>query len=184
MTDKKSGKAPDNAYADAAQAGRGLENLGFMLQDVARLMRRNFNRRIQDLDLTQAQWRALSILWRNPGIRQSRLADILEMQPISVARLLDRMQASDWVERRPDPGDRRALQLYLTDKAEPILVRIRAEAARLRADVLAGISESEQEEFLVMLTKMRGSLCGMEGGSCTAETDGKDKKNKKDKKDE
>jgi DNA-binding MarR family transcriptional regulator len=143
-------------------ANKELENMGFMLQDVARLMRRNFNRRLQDLNLTQAQWRALSILWRNPGIRQSQLADILEMQPISVGRLLDRMQASGWVERRPDPGDRRALQLHLTEKAEPILARIRADAARLRDDVLNGISENDQEIFLALLTRMRASLCSME----------------------
>lgn len=151
------------------------ENLGFMLQDVARLMRRAFNRRISDLKLTQAQWRALSVMWRNPGLRQSRLADMLEMQPISVARLIDRMQAAGWVERRPDPSDRRAVQLHLTDKAEPILSRIRKDAARLRAEVLNEVSGEEQQAFVSVLTRMRAGLCGLEG-TCAQGTNNDAKK--------
>lgn len=147
-----------------------LENIGFMLQDVARLMRAEFNRRVQELELTQAQWRALAILSRNPGMRQSRLADTLEMQPISVGRLIDRMESAGWVERRNDPGDRRALQLYLTEKAEPIIAKMKKHAAATRAVTLAGTTPEEQSLFLDMLMRMRANL------GCSPITDEKDKK--------
>jgi MarR family transcriptional regulator, transcriptional regulator for hemolysin len=137
---------------------KSLENLGFLLQDVARLMRSDFNRRVEELELTQAQWRALALLWRNPGISQRQLAQILEMQPISVARLIDRMQKRGWVERRPDPADRRAVKLYLTERAEPIMTRMRKHAADMRAFALGGVSQKEQKQLLDVLFRMRTNL--------------------------
>jgi len=136
------------------------EQLGFMIQDVARLMRTDFNRRVQELDLTQAQWRALLTLSRNPGMRQCHLADALETQPISAARLLDRMQAAGWVERRDDPGDRRATQLYLTEQAQPTLKDLKKHSAATRGEALAGISEDEQKQFLDILMRMRANMLG------------------------
>src|SRR3546814_9002902 len=75
-------------------------SLGFLLNDVSRLMRRNLNRRVQALGLTQSQWRALAYLSRQEGINQATLADTLEVQPITLARLIDRLEAAGWVERR------------------------------------------------------------------------------------
>lgn len=135
-----------------------LDNLGFMLQDVARLMRRGFNRRVQDMELTQSQWRALAIMSRNPGMWQCHLADTLEMQPISVARLIDRMQAAGWVERRGDPGDRRAQQLFLTKQAEPTLKNLKKHGAETRAGALKGITVEEQEQFMSVLLRMRANM--------------------------
>lgn len=139
------------------------QSLGFVLNDVARLMRRNFNRRVQELELTQAQWQALIHISRNQGMKQSQLADILEVQPISVGRLIDRMEAAGWVERRPDPADRRAINLYLTDKAEPILTKMQKHGSVLRAQALGGVSEKEQEIVLRVLLTMRKNLIGEEG---------------------
>ncbi len=140
----------------------GPENIGFMIQDVARLMRREYNRRVQVTGMTQAQWRAIMVLWRNPGISQARLADILEMQPISVARLLDRMQGQSLVERQPDPTDRRAVRLYLSDKAEPLRQRLCAYGAETRAHVLEGISAKEQETLMNILDRMRANMAETE----------------------
>ena len=140
-------------------------NIGFLIQDVARLMRREFNRRVTELELTQAQWRALSIMWRKPGMRQIELADILEMQPISVGRLLDRLQAAGWVDRKADPSDRRATQLYLTDRAEPILSKLRMHGAETRAFALTGISEKDRQQFFDILTRMRANLASEEGSA-------------------
>lgn len=134
------------------------ETLGFIIQDVARLMRRNFNRRVQDLGLTQAQWQILVLISRMEGARQSQIADILEMQPISVARMLDRMESAGWVERRPDPQDRRAVNLYLTAKAEPILEQMRARAAQTRALALSGLSGEDHDAVSAILQKMRDNL--------------------------
>lgn len=134
------------------------ETLGFVMQDVARLMRRNFNRRVQDLGLTQAQWQILVRIGHMEGARQSQIADILEMQPISVARMVDRMESAGWVERRPDPQDRRAVNLYLTPKAEPILEEMRARGSQTKALALAGISEQERDTMMTILQKMRDNL--------------------------
>lgn len=139
------------------------QSLGFVLNDVARIMRRNFNRRVQELELTQAQWQALAHVSRNQGMKQSQLADILEVQPISVGRLIDRMETSGWIERRPDPSDRRAINLYLTDKAEPILTKMQKHGTALRAQALSGVSEKEQDIVLQVLLTMRKNLSGKEG---------------------
>ena len=132
--------------------------LGFVLSDVARLIRRNFNRRVQKLGLTQAQWQVLAYLARNEGVRQIQLADSLDMQPISVARIIDRMQASGWVERRPDPTDRRAFNLYLTAQANPILEQMWDQGAITRAEALKNIPAADQDQLLRTLLRMRENL--------------------------
>lgn len=132
--------------------------LGFILSDVARLIRRNFNRQVQSLGLTQAQWQVLAHLSRNQGMRQIQLADTLDMQPISVARIIDRMQASGWVERRPDPADRRAFNLYLTPQANPILEKMWEQGTHTRTEALKDIPVADQELLLRTLLRMRENL--------------------------
>ena len=134
------------------------EALGFVLSDVARLLRRNFNRQVQQLGLTQAQWQVLAYLSRNEGVRQIQLADSLDMQPISVARIIDRMQASGWVERRPDPADRRAFNLYLTPQANPILEKMWEQGTHTRTEALKDIPAADQELLLRTLLRMRENL--------------------------
>ena len=134
--------------------------LGFALADAARLLRRNFNRRVQSLGLTQAQWLLLARVARHEGARQAQLAEILEMQPISVARLIDRMEAAGWVERRPDPNDRRAVNLYLTKKAEPILDEMWGRAEETQKLALAGLSPATKEEVMRALDTIRQNLTG------------------------
>src|SRR5687767_13222468 len=93
-------------------------SLGFLVADVARLLRRSMDRRLQALGLTQAQWRAIIHLSRNEGMTQATLAESLEIQPITLTRLIDRMESAGWVERRMHPLDRRAVQLYLTSQSQ------------------------------------------------------------------
>lgn len=133
-------------------------SLGFVISDVARLIRRNFNRRVQHLGLTQAQWQVLAHLARHEGIRQIQLADVLDMQPISVARIIDRMEAAGWVERRPDPADRRAVNLYLAPKASPILEQMWQHGAETRQQALQHIPVNQQELLLQLLLTMRENL--------------------------
>jgi DNA-binding MarR family transcriptional regulator len=125
-------------------------------------MRRNFNRHVSELGLTQAQWQALAHISRREGLSQSALADLIEVQPITVARLIDRMEASGWIERRPDASDRRAVQLFLTPKAEPILDEMWVRAARTRAMALGNITDDERNTLLDILTRMRTNLCTTE----------------------
>lgn len=138
---------------------RGPEqSLGFMVNDVARLMRRNFNRQAQTLGLTQSQWQAIAYLMNNEGMRQSELATALEVQPISVARLIDRMAAAGWVERRPDPTDRRAVNLHLTPKAAPIVDQLREAGAEVRNAALQGLDAEKVKVLRECLSEMRQNL--------------------------
>lgn len=132
--------------------------VGVLLVDVARLLRRNFNRRAQALGLTQPQWQALARLSQNQGMNQACLADLLEVQPITVARLIDRLQAAGWVERRPDPADRRVQRLYLTVKAEPLLDDIRALAMETREEAMQGLPDRERRQLIRTLQTMKGNL--------------------------
>jgi MarR family transcriptional regulator, transcriptional regulator for hemolysin len=134
--------------------------LGFVINDVARLMRKRFEQRARAaaLGLTRAQAAVLAHLARQEGINQVSLAQILELEPITLARLLDRLQAARLIERRPDPKDRRAHLLYLTDAAFPLLDRIFALAAEVREDALAGVAEPQRSLLLEMLIAMKANL--------------------------
>ncbi len=131
---------------------------GFLLHDVARLLRRNFNRRVQALGLTQAQCRVLLHLSRNEGIQQVALADILDVQPITLARLLDKLEAAGLVERQRDPKDRRAFCLYLTTSADAFLAQIWELAADTRAVAIAGLGERQLAAFFGTLQVMKDNL--------------------------
>lgn len=134
--------------------------LGFVLNDVARLLRKRFEQRARTaaLGLTRAQSSVLANLARREGINQAALAQILDLEPITLARLLDRLQAARLIERRPDPKDRRAHLLYLTLTAYPLLDRIFALAAEVREEALAGIAEPDRSRLLDMLIAMKSNL--------------------------
>lgn len=138
------------------------KSFGFLLYDAARLLRRDFERRAKQLGLTRAQWSVLAHLARNEGTNQAAAADVLEIEPITLVRLLDRLEAAGWVERRPDPKDRRARLLYLTDKAHPILDQMFALSLETREQALIGIGEPEREAILAMLLKIRQNLSSRE----------------------
>lgn len=133
-------------------------NFGCLLHDTARLLRRDFNRRAQRLGLTQTQWQALAVLSHNEGINQAALAELLEVQPITTGRLIDRLETAGWVERRNHPTDRRAITLYLTPKAEPILNQMRQLAEETRDLALEGISESEREQVMNVMQRVKDNL--------------------------
>ncbi|HKI81789.1 MAG TPA: MarR family transcriptional regulator [Pseudodesulfovibrio sp.] len=137
-------------------------SFGFLLHDIARLLRKNFTRRVQDLGLTQTQWQALAHLSRNEGIRQVTLAEILEIQPISLARLVDRLEAAGWVERRADPTDRRAFQLFLTERAKPLLEQMWKTARQIREEAMAGLSAHDQAQMIEALCAIKTNLMHMD----------------------
>lgn len=139
------------------------QSLGFLLNDVARLLRRNFNRRAQALGLSQAQWRALAYLSRQEGVNQVTLADSLEVQPITLARLIDRLQDAGLVIRRSDLGDRRAVRLYLTAKAKELLDRMQPLAAETREEALAGLPRESSKRLIETLRRMKQNLVEAEG---------------------
>jgi DNA-binding MarR family transcriptional regulator len=133
-------------------------SFGFLLHDIARLMRKRFDQRARSLGLTRSQWQVLAHLARHEGINQAGLADVLEIEPITVGRLIDRMADAGWVERRAHPTDRRARLLYLTAKARPVFDRMRALGEEVREETLTGLSEVERNRLTDTLIAVRNNL--------------------------
>ena len=146
----------------------GKDTIGFLLNDAARLMRKDFERRTRPLGLTRAQWQRLFHLGRFEGCNHATLADLLDVEPITIARTIDRLELSGLVERRPDPGDRRARLLFLGERAHPLLEQLRALGAETREIALAGIDEDERTLLMTLLTKMRANLSGREAATAAA----------------
>ncbi|MGZ8983835.1 MAG: MarR family winged helix-turn-helix transcriptional regulator [Methylotenera sp.] len=134
------------------------DNLGFLVSDVARLLRRNFQQRLEGSLLTFAQARLLVHVSRREGVRQIDLADFLEIQPITLARLIDQLESAGLVERRPDQTDRRAYKIYLSNAAEPHLLLIENIAAELRSDAFQGLDDQEAAIVTFALQKIAGNL--------------------------
>jgi len=136
-------------------------SLGFLLHEVTRLMRRNFGRRVQ---MTQAQWRALAYLARNEGINQAGLAEVLEVRPMTLARLIDKLQEAGWVERRNNPDDRRACRLYLTERAGPLIKKMHKLGRDTTEQALVDFSPEARQHLTESLCAMKRNLLAAEAG--------------------
>ena len=136
---------------------------GFLMADITRLMRRDFALRAQPLDMTEGQWRLLARLSGNEGLSQAALAELMEVQPITLVRLIDRLEAAGLVERRPAPKDRRAFQLFLTPKAQPIIDRIWDFGHQTREEAMAGLSAAEREHLIDTLIGIKANLARNNG---------------------
>ena len=155
-------------------SGRNPErSLGFLLHDVSRLLRKRFDRRARTIGLTRAQWSVLAHLSRNEGINQAALADILEIEPITLVHQLDKLEAAGWIERRLDAADRRVRLLFITATGRKILEKMQVLGAETRAEALAGIPAAEHEALIETLLKVKGNLSERETASQTGvdETD-------------
>ena len=135
-------------------------NLGFLLHDVARLMRKRFEQNARDLGLTRSQCAVLAHLARHEGIQQSALADILEVEPITLTRLLDRLEEMRLIERGQHPTDRRIRLLRLTDAARPKIADILEIAALTRGESLEGVPEAQRAQLIDVLSTMKANLLG------------------------
>lgn len=140
-------------------------NFGFLLNDVARLLRTTYDRRVRSLGLTRSQWWVLTHLFRADGVTQSELADTLEVEKPTLGRLLDRLEAKGWVRREADANDRRARRVHLTQAAEPALGTMRAIAAEVRRDAMSGLSAEERERFVDVLIAVKANLQRPENGT-------------------
>ena len=139
-------------------------NFGFLLNDVARLLRTTYDRRVKSLGLTRSQWWVLTHLYRGDGVTQTELAETLEIEKPTLGRLLDRLEAKGWVRRAADARDRRAWRVYLTDEVEPAMRTLRTVAAELRRDALAGLSSAERERFVDSLLAIKANLVRLQNG--------------------
>ena len=145
-----------------ALAADRLRNFGFLLRDVYRLYAKHFERYATEIGLTLPQCKVLGHLSRNEGIRQARLAELTDTDPMTLVRTLDRMQQDGWIERRPDPSDRRAHQLFLREAAKPVLQRIWKIADQARNEVLADLSAAEREQLIELLERVHRTLSSLD----------------------
>lgn len=132
------------------------DTIGFLLSDVTRLLRRRFDVRARTIGVTRPQWRVLTTLSRNEGVNQGRLAELVDVEPITLCRMVDRLAEAGLVERRPDPADRRAWRIYLTAAARPILDELRILADGLYAEM--GLDDAESEQLRALLSRVHASL--------------------------
>ena len=140
-----------------------LRNFGFLLKEVSRRYVNRFEVRAAEIPLNLAQAKALVRLEKNEGVSQARLAELAEVDPMTMVRSLDRMEAEGLLERRPDPADRRARCLFLTAKAKPILNEIWRLSDEIRAEIFAGVSKEERERFMGVLERLYANISQLEG---------------------
>jgi MarR family transcriptional regulator for hemolysin len=138
--------------------------IGYMLSDVARLIRTVFDRRVRDIGLTRAQWLVLTRVYRRPGVSQTELADMLEIDRASAGRMIDRMEKHGWVERRPDAADRRINRLHLTREAHQVHADMWAIAEATVDDALSPLSAAERAQYTELTAKVKGQLQSLAGG--------------------
>ena len=134
------------------------QSLGFVIHDVARMLRWEFDKRAQTIGLTRSQWSVLAYLRREDGVQQQRLAELMELSPITMTGLLDRLERDGWVERRPDPDDRRAKRIFLTPKVLPVMKKIQALGREVRQSAVEGLNVAEQEQLISLLLRVRTNL--------------------------
>lgn len=133
-------------------------DFGFLLNDVARLLRTFADQKARQFGMTRAQWAVLFRLERHEGVKQSELAEMLDIQPITLTRLIDRLCENGLIERRSDPNDRRAKRLFLTPAARPVLEKFNVLTSDMMADVLAGIDQPVVEQLVKHLGDIKDNL--------------------------
>jgi len=136
----------------------GIDRLGFLIHDSARLLRKRFEAKGSAYGLSAAQWRLLVRLVKDEGVAQARLAELLEIEPISVSRLLDRMEEGGWIERRQDPADRRVRIIFPTDKSRETFAAIKAVAGEVYDLALIGLTEDEKRTLVKGLNTIISNL--------------------------
>ena len=120
-----------------------MDTLPFEIGETAHALRKAFDRRAVGMGVTRAQWKVLFRLTRQPGMRQIELADLLDVEPITLSRIVDRLEEAGLVERVADPADRRAWRLHVTAKAQPLIEKLRAVADEMISEAFAGIDPKD-----------------------------------------
>jgi DNA-binding MarR family transcriptional regulator len=135
-----------------------MEDLLFDINETARAIRRAIDQRAAVFGVTRAQWRVLVRLKREPGLRQVELAERLDMEPITLCRIIDRLEEGGLVERKPDPSDRRAWRVEVTQKAEPLVKKLRGLAHELAEEAMGGIEETDLKDLQFQLAAIRANV--------------------------
>lgn len=131
---------------------------GFLLTDSARLLRKLIDRRLQPLGLSRAQWSVLAILSNHDGLSQSQISDGIEIEKSTAGRLIDQVEKSGWIERRPIPGDRRLWGVHLTDQARELIAEVERVILQTRTEMLRGLSAEQQQNLSEILQTVKSNL--------------------------
>jgi DNA-binding MarR family transcriptional regulator len=139
-----------------------MENLPYEIAETAHALRRSFDRRAATMGVTRAQWKVLFRLTRTPGLRQVELAEMLDVEPITASRIIDRLEEAGLVERVADPSDRRVWRLQVTARAQPLIEKLKQLAEQLVAEAFADLSPDELNALRGALTRIRENLTSAE----------------------
>lgn len=142
--------------------------IGVVISDVARLLRTEFDRRVRRLGITRAQWLVLTRLHRRPGASLSELAEMMEVEKATAGRMIDRLVANGWVERRTARNDRRVKRVYLTADAERVHKRIWRVAEATVDAALADLSARESQQLMDLLSRIKATLVAAQGSEAPA----------------
>ena len=134
------------------------DNIGFIIGDISRLIRRTFDKRAKSIGVTRPQWRVLTWLQRHEGLNQSALAERLELDVMTLCRMVDRLQAAELVERRADADDRRAWKLFLTAKGRTLTQQLEPIGEDLLEKALTGLAGDERAQLLHLLERIQGNM--------------------------
>jgi MarR family transcriptional regulator, transcriptional regulator for hemolysin len=140
------------------------EYIGVVISDVARLLRTEFDRRVRRLGITRGQWLVLTRLHRRPGASHSELAEMMEVEKATAGRMIDRLVANGWVERRTPRDDRRVKRVYLTPEAERVHKRIWRVAEDTVNAALANLSRPESKQLMALLQRVKKTLLSADEG--------------------
>lgn len=133
-------------------------SFGFLVHDVARLMRKAYDKKVKSLGLTRSQWWLLAFVFRQQGLTQSDLADVLDIGKVALSELLNRVEAKGWIERRPDARDKRVKRVYLTGDVEPILEAMQERARELQKGILSELPPARLDAMIDDLQRIKASL--------------------------
>lgn len=132
--------------------------VGSLIHEIDRLVKKRFDRFAETTGMSRAQWQVLARVAKQEGVNQATLADLVSVEPITICRMVDRLEALGLVERRPDPNDRRARLIHMTEAARPGLERMKAVAQALFAEVLEGITPEEEAILFRLLSRIHTNL--------------------------
>jgi DNA-binding MarR family transcriptional regulator len=145
--------------------------LGYLIHDVSRLRRMMFDRALAPLGITRSQWWVLAFISRKDGLKQTELANELDVGKVALGALIDRLENAGFVVRKPEPEDRRVKRVFLTKKVDVFMKRLRKETDAFNARIIAGIPRSDLERTSDALLAMKGNLLAMAGNGASAESD-------------
>jgi MarR family transcriptional regulator for hemolysin len=151
----------------SAAAARDLK-IGFLIHDVSRLRRNTFDQFMKPLGVTRSQWWVIAHLSRYDGMMQTELAALLDIGKVTLGGLVDRLEAGAWIERQPDPKDRRVKRVFLTQKADSLLRDMRAVEKVLNRNVLKGLNADERDQLTALMVRVKANLSGMLGAKSSA----------------